>query len=178
MHKHFTWWILTATLLWTAGCASVRPGTGDLSFRLRWSGDADLDLHVMDPRGYHTGMLLPPLTQSKQQFEDFVQLQKATEAAQQSGVPLGILDVDCNAGPDRICRQPIENVFWPVGTAPRGDYAVWVEHFQSWADKSAVPFVVEVRRGETVVQTFRGTVAPTSPKSAVFPIAYGSLMDR
>ena len=43
---------LTVVLVST-GCASadVRPGTGDLSFRLTWTGSADLDLYVRSPLG-------------------------------------------------------------------------------------------------------------------------------
>jgi len=37
------------------GCATTRPGTGDISFRLLWDGTADLDLHAEDPHGRHVG---------------------------------------------------------------------------------------------------------------------------
>ncbi|MCP4658831.1 MAG: hypothetical protein GY856_25755, partial [bacterium] len=43
--------ILAAILL--ASCATMKPGIGDIAFRLRWQGSADLDLHVEDPDGGH-----------------------------------------------------------------------------------------------------------------------------
>ncbi|MDY7096434.1 MAG: hypothetical protein SX243_25975 [Acidobacteriota bacterium] len=90
------------------GCAStapqpgtVRPGTGDLAFRLLWSGSADLDLYVVSALG-------EPI--------DYV---RRTAPSQ------GTLDVDCNVGESR-CPEPMENIFWPRNTAPPGDYRVWI----------------------------------------------------
>ena len=94
------------TILFTAllvACASApTAGTGDVAFRLLWQGQSDLDLHVMDPA------------------DERLFFGNRTAA---SG---GILDVDCNAGSGRLCDRPIENVYWPDGTAPEGRYRVWV----------------------------------------------------
>ena len=75
--------------LLSTGCAStdLRPGTGDLSFRLTWTGSADFDLYVRSPLGeqiYFLDRLAP------------------------SG---GTLDVDCNVR-GRQCREPMENIYW------------------------------------------------------------------
>ena len=67
-------------------------GTGDVQVTLRWSGDSDLDLHVIDPDGFEISF-------------------SATTSP--SG---GQLDVDCI--PSSGCAdsgQHVENVFWPVG---------------------------------------------------------------
>jgi hypothetical protein len=79
-------------------------GTGDVQFTLRWDSSSDLDLAVTDP----TGALI-----------DF---QNPTSP---SG---GSLDVDANAS----CREedtPVENIFWPSGTAPAGTFTVEVRMY-------------------------------------------------
>jgi len=122
--------------VWAAGCASMpRPGTGDIAFRLYWQGEEDLDLHVQEPSG--TAI--------------FFQHRKA-----ESG---GELDVDCNSAPDRICRAPVENVFWPVGKADDGDYTYWVEVFEHPNAQPQIPFTLQVLRGQKVVHTETGVLS-------------------
>ena len=140
------------------GCAStaVRPATGDISFTLRWEGTADLDLHVEDPMGRLTSALAaysPPDDRAVPARLVDGELVVDPDDAQQ-----GVLDIDCNAGPDRICEHPIENVFWPTGSAPSGTYEIWVRLFQLLRDGSQVEFEIEVRQGKRVVRTFVGTV--------------------
>jgi hypothetical protein len=84
-------------------------GTGDVQVTLEWEGDADLDLHVVDPEGseiYYSADTSP------------------------SG---GQLDVDANVGCEDDDGVPgaIENVFWPSGGAPTGGYEVWVNGFDT-----------------------------------------------
>src|SRR5947208_3841667 len=124
--------------VWAAGCASMpRPGTGDIAFRLYWQGEEDLDLHVQEPSG--TAI--------------FFQHRKA-----ESG---GELDVDCNSAPDRICRAPVENVFWPVGKADDGDYTYWVEVFEHPNAQPQIPFTLQVLLGRKVVHTEKGILTVT-----------------
>jgi hypothetical protein len=99
-----------------SGCASAPPqqlGTGDVSFRVVWDGKSDLDLHVSDPDGEH------------------ISHQHRRSATG------GILDVYCNA--DRMCSHPVENVYWPVGQAPRGRYRVWVRAHRLQEGEALVP---------------------------------------
>jgi len=125
--------VLAAFAVLSTGCASMpRPGTGDIAFRLYWQGEEDLDLHVQEPSG--TAI--------------YFQLRKA-----ESG---GELDVDCNSAPDRICRSPVENVFWPVGKAADGDYTYWVEVFEHPNAQPQIPFTLQVLRGQKVVHTETG----------------------
>jgi hypothetical protein len=99
--------VLAAFAVLSTGCASMpRPGTGDIAFRLYWQGEEDLDLHVQEPSGASIYFMT-----------------RKTESG-------GELDVDCNSAPDRICRSPIENVFWPLGKAADGDYTYWVELYE------------------------------------------------
>lgn len=161
--------VLFILVLLATACATTKPGTGDISFRLRWDGSADLDLHVTDPAGRHIGTEMRigavDLEDARRQAEEQLRLREAS-----ADVPEGILDIDCNADPERMCKRPIENIFWPTGTAPRGTYTVWVHHFQNVTGDGPVPFTLEIRRGERVVRTIRGTVdrdAPTSEKTVV-----------
>ena len=40
----------------------------------------------------------------------------------------GELDVDANVRPES--KKPVENVYWPEGTAPAGKYQVYVHHYK------------------------------------------------
>lgn len=163
--------LLAVVLFLTTGCATTRPGTGDISFRLLWDGSADLDLHVTDPVGRHVGTEMSIAGGS---YEEIVQrIAEFRRLEEEHGaVPKGVLDIDCNADPERMCKRPIENVFWPAGTAPRGEYEVWVQHFQNVTGDGAVPFVLEIRRGERVVQTVRGTVDRDDPTSETVSVVF------
>jgi hypothetical protein len=135
-------------LLFT-GCASTpRPGTGDISFRLHWKGDEDLDLHVEEPSG-----------------EAIYFMHRKTESG-------GELDVDCNSAPDRICRTAIENVYWPVGKAAEGSYIYWVEMFEHPEAQPAVPFTLEVLLGKKVVHKETGTVSLATQSSGKFQFRF------
>ena len=165
--------LISLTILGLTGCASqgLKPQTGDISFRLHWQGDYDLDLHVKDPNGVSTGVP-NPTTQSPQEMLDAFKQQLEAE----SGADIsrrGILDVDCNASPMALCDEPIENIYWPKGSAPTGVYEAWVYLFQPLRDEeSQVPYVLEVRRGKRVVETFEGVVANAARNSERIRYAY------
>lgn len=114
--------LAVAVVLGCAHAAKPRPGTGALAFRAVWSGKADVDLAVTSPREEHV-------------------------AFGSKSVPSGgRLDVDCNyssaqsketapGSPEQpltslpaidqhLCARPMENVFWPRGQAPPGNYRV------------------------------------------------------
>lgn len=113
--------------LFLAGCRSVpTAGTGDVAFRLLWHGRSDLDLHVEDPSGVH-----------------IFYGQRDAESG-------GRLDVDCNAGTGRLCPLPIENVFWPEGTAPPGSYRVWVRAHAVYPAEAPVDCELLLLEGERV----------------------------
>lgn len=137
----------------TAGaCASrdPRPGVGDISFRLAWQGEADLDLYVISPLDERIDFLHPEVP---------------------SG---GRLDVDCNvtvpepvpvAGgqatlePRKLrCPRPLENVFWPDGAAPLGAYRVQVLLADGEGALASDRYRLEVRLGRAVVWSDEGPV--------------------
>ena len=76
--------------------------TGDIQVTLRWDTSDDLDLIVVDPAG---------------SIIDF------GSPTSPSG---GQLDVDANGFCQTQNFAPVENIFWPTGGAPDGDYLAYV----------------------------------------------------
>ncbi|MCL4838218.1 MAG: hypothetical protein KJ058_09675 [Thermoanaerobaculia bacterium] len=110
-------------------------GTGDVAFRLAWRGASDLDLFVRGPEGpciffFHRASL--------------------------SG---GRLDIDCNAAADRLCDSPVENVFWPRGTAPDGEYLFWVHAHSLLPEEAPVRLQLQVLRGTEAHWIHRATAS-------------------
>lgn len=88
-------------------------GTGDVQITLRWQGAPDVDLHVTDPSG------------EKIWFE---------HRSSRSG---GMLDVD-----DTDYDGP-ENIFWPKGGAPTGEYAVAVHLYDGNSSQWNIRLLVD-----------------------------------
>ena len=109
-------------------------GTGDIQVTLRWTTTDDLDLYVTDPAG-----------------------QTVFYGNRNIGSG-GQLDVDANAACGSPTTSPIENIFWPVGGAPQGDYVIEVDLFTRCANNTS-PISFELRilvQGN--VQTITGSV--------------------
>jgi uncharacterized protein YfaP (DUF2135 family) len=99
-------------------------GTGDIQVTLSWDTDADVDLHVVAPGGeevYYGRRTVP------------------------SG---GELDLDSNAGcsTDGVRN---ENITWPTGRAPRGQYTVRVDYWSS-CNAAQTNYTVLVNNGGSV----------------------------
>lgn len=141
------------SILLVAGCATgrIRPGTGDISFRLLWTGESDLDLYVVSPLDERI---------------DFVRRASA------SG---GLLDVDCNvrtAIETNICSEPMENIFWPKGKAPVGEYRFWTFVSDAHGLKDEDVFKLEIRKGRNVVRTEVGRVIDLRDEPPIWTIDY------
>lgn len=109
------------------GTPTTEPelGTGDVQVTLRWTGDADVDLYVVDPSGTEIS---------------FGNRESPTG---------GVLDHDTVPATGDVGPH-VENVFWPTGGAPSGAYQAWVEVFDTDSDPT-VQFTLEVLvNGETV----------------------------
>ncbi|MBK9179560.1 MAG: zinc-ribbon domain-containing protein [Acidimicrobiales bacterium] len=104
-------------------------GSGDVQVTLRWSSTADLDLAVTDPTGARISY-------------------EATSSP--SG---GQLDVDANGA----CAgdPPVENVFWPPGQAPLGEYLLEVHYYGECAGEGPQSF--------TLAFVSNGGLAPIVP---------------
>ncbi|MBV8304741.1 MAG: hypothetical protein JOZ04_11060 [Acidimicrobiia bacterium] len=98
------------TVASNGGLLAVPPGltlgTGDVQVTLLWADGNDLDLHVIDPSGNEIYFANPKSPTG------------------------GMLDHDDTAG-CATTGTHVENVFWPVGSAPPGRYRVFVENYTS-----------------------------------------------
>lgn len=109
------------------------PHTGDVQILLSWSNYNDLDISCVDPMG---------------KIVDY------TNKRVPSG---GELDVDMNAGgPTR--SDPIENIYWPTGGAPKGKYTVFLTYYMRYdGSQLATPYVVKIKYGNET-ETYTGTL--------------------
>jgi hypothetical protein len=113
------------------------PQTGDVSFRLTWNTPEDLDLYVTEPNG--------------------TTIYWGNEGPTSTG---GQLDVDSNF-PCGSNTNAVENVFWPVGSAPQGSYVFWAERYDScssYGGTDTPAFTLQVFEGDEVVRTINGTM--------------------
>lgn len=105
-HDESAWyWYNMGDTQWAANLTSGgwsrlgATGSGDVKVTLTWDTTADLDLYVTEPNG-----------------ETISYLNRSSSTG-------GQLDRD-----DRDGFGP-ENIFWPTGSAPSGQYSVTVKHF-------------------------------------------------
>ena len=82
------------------------PPTGNMVFTLRWSGPANMDLHVIEPSGEHI------------YFGHLTSTTGGTLAA--DVIPL------CTSG---ATVEHVEQVTWPANASPDGTYQVYVDAF-------------------------------------------------
>ncbi|MDQ3813706.1 MAG: hypothetical protein M3347_07120 [Armatimonadota bacterium] len=114
------------------------PKTGDIQLTLRWNHLNDLDLHCEDPFGERI----------------YFGHRRANSK--------GELDVDMNAGRTKWSNRPIENIYWPFGSAPLGHYKVYVHHFRRNGGPNPVRFQCRVLVNGRV-KTITGTSLYTEP---------------
>lgn len=124
--------------------------SGDVQISLAWDNFNDLDLHVICPSGE----------------EIFYQHTRSRCG--------GKLDVDMNAG-GRQSREPVENIVWPQGEAPRGEYRVLVHYYGSHGDPDPTRFRVAVRVGGQV-KVFEGQLNDGQPKKHIHTFNVDSLL--
>lgn len=121
--------------------AEADMGTGDIQVTIHWQGKNDLDLHVIDPAG-----------------EEIFYSHKESASN-------GKLDVDANAACGTQMDRPVENIFWPDGGAPSGNYKVLVNYYENCGDPMETAYVIELKvDGKS--QAFQGqvsTVGETKP---------------
>jgi len=122
--------------------------TGDISFRLQWNGSQDLDLYVTEPSG-----------------ETVYYDNKLSSTG-------GQLDLDANFPCDSSNQSGTENVFWPAGSAPRGNYTVWAGYYSSCYGSSAVSYTISVLQGTRVVETFSETLSVEDEEGTYFNYSF------
>jgi len=119
-------------------------GTGDVQVTLRWASPADLDLEVVDP--------------------DEASINYSARTSPSGGE----LDRDANYPCSTTSAAPVENIFWPVGSAPDGSYRVDVVYRTSCGDLGPQAFELVVRIGSRVVLQTADTVEPGSRQTFEF----------
>lgn len=127
--------------------------TGDVQISISWNTKDDIDLHVMYTPG--NGLV------------DEINWTNRT-----GRISNGMLDVDMNAIPGMLSTTPVENVFWPAGSSPRGHFRVGVHFFRSWSGSSAVPVLVRIKNGQeiyTINTVAKLLSAPQPIRDFVYP---------
>jgi len=96
-------------------------GTGDVQVTLLWDSAADLDLKVQDPEGF------------------------SINYGTRTSPTGGNLDRDANRSCSSYDPEPVENIFWPAGEAPRGGYSVQVNLYAACGTPLPIDFTLIVR---------------------------------
>ena len=108
------------------------PSTGDVQILLGWNNYNDLDLICTDPYG------------------ETIWFKNKRSSSR------GQLEIDMNVEyPDS--HEPIENIFWPSGEAPNGDYNVYVLFYKQHISTTNTPFEVMVKH-EGQTDTYSGAM--------------------
>jgi uncharacterized protein YfaP (DUF2135 family) len=116
--------------------------SGDVQISLIWDNFNDLDLHVFTPRG-----------------ENIFFGHRRSRCG-------GELDIDMNAGL-AMTREPVENIYWSKGRAPKGKYRVAVHHFRNHGDPDPTNYELRVVvDGETKV--IHGEMSYGNPRMIVY----------
>lgn len=104
--------------------------TGDIQVSISWDTVDDIDVHVM--------------------YRDPVGSTNTISWMQRRDVYGGMLDVDMNAHPYVLNPRPVENIFWPHGASPKGEYIVAIHFFRDWSGASRVPVLVVIKNGSHI----------------------------
>lgn len=121
----------------------IQVGAGDVQVSVAWDAPTDVDLHVIDPSS------------------EEIYFGNKTSA---SG---GTLDLDSNAACS-IDNVNNENITWPVGGAPSGQYSVSLVYWSACTQPQSNYTVTIVVRGQPA-QVFSGTLT-TANSSVKIPI--------
>src|SRR5579871_4739075 len=113
--------------------------TGDIEIALAWNNHNDLDLSCIDPRG------------------------ERIFYGHKHSLSGGELDVDANFQPP-YTNEPVENIYWPFGRAPRGRYTVQINHYENHGGLDPTVYrVVVLERGH--LRQFQGVIWPKEFKT-------------
>lgn len=58
----------------------------------------------------------------------------------------GWLDIDANMAPST--KEPVENIFWQFGTAPKGTYNVYLHYYRQWDSAKETSVLIRVVNGK------------------------------
>ena len=106
----------------------IRAGNGDVQASVAWTGASDVDLHVYDPNGVHIFY------------------------GNRNPATGGDLDIDSNAACN-IDNTNVENIFWPLNSAPSGQYRVELHYYADCGVPRSDWVVTVLLRGQTPAVT-------------------------
>ena len=121
--------------------------SGEVQVSLIWYNRNDLDLHVQCPSG------------------------ETIFFGHKQSLCGGRLDVDMNVRGET--REPVENIFWRAGTAPVGEFRVYVNHFENNGDRDPSRFSVMVRVTGETAKTYRGQLRHGDPQKLICSFVFG-----
>lgn len=105
-------------------------GSGDLQISIAWNTTDDIDLHV----NYRSSKI------NSYSYICWIH---------RNGIDGVFLDVDKNAFPTDLTDKPVENIFWPKNSQPKGEVVIGLHFFKSWSGNSRVPVTVLINnKGE------------------------------
>ncbi len=131
--------------------------SSDVQVSLMWNNYNDLDLHIVCPSG------------------------ERLHGGNKTSACGGILDVDANVRAET--RKPVENVFWPEGTAPGGQYHVYVHYYKKHNKRRSkdptsfqimvnsggemTEYTAELSKGDPIMQVCSFSVSSKSERASV-----------
>jgi hypothetical protein len=117
--------------------------SGEVQVTLTWNNHNDLDLKCIDPLG-----------------EEIAYQRRVARSG-------GNLDVDSNSGERPLTDRPVENIVWPYGRAPAGQYRVYVNHYALHGGADPTPFKVSIlEKGR--LHEITGTISQAEPERMVY----------
>jgi hypothetical protein len=129
--------------------------TGDITVTLIWNGKSDLDLFINCPRG---GRLVKSVWSATASCGGQIDIDanRCLNFPNAQGAP-------CEHYATEPLQNPVENAFF-IAADPEtqsGDYQILIRHYaaSAQAPDAIVPFIVQVRKGQTSTR-YEGTVAP------------------
>lgn len=99
---------------------------GDVQISISWNSIDDIDLHVEFSSGNG--------------FIDHINWTNRV-----GRLSNGMLDVDMNANQLLLNNRPVENIFWPPNSSPKGIFNIYVHYFRSWTGERRIPVTVVVK---------------------------------
>jgi hypothetical protein len=124
----------------SARLAQAGAKSGDPQISLSWENYNDLDLHCVEPGG----------------FEIYFKNRRSSLG--------GELDVDMNVQPES--QRPVENIYYDPRVAPRGEYAVYVNHYHHHGGRDPTPYTVHITTGGRTT-TYTGSISFGDPKKLI-----------
>jgi len=126
------------------------PSTGDVQVLLNWNNYNDLDLVCTDPQG------------------NTVWFRNKT-------VPSGgQLEIDMNVK-DQDSKTPIENIYWPTGSAPNGTYNVYLVYYKKHETEiNATSYTITAKYGDKT-EKFKGIISKQDSTQHICTFTLGSV---